>query len=243
MKESVKDNLTRDKKNLHNEIELNSYEVQKVMGRIPSGIIRMGQGIILLVFICICIMCFFIKYPEYTTIYSEISNVNKMQSVRYSKPTIIDKIYKNDGDIVCKGDTICSMKDNSDVKYLISNNTGYIYITNEFREGRFVDSSKILYVIIDSLNKAPFSSFYVTSTQILYLKNGMYIESEWEHGIIRGLITEMSNRPDPQTGLFNVIVKWNQYNMNSYYPFYKRKIIIKLHMSDTQLWKVLLHYN
>ena len=27
MKESVKDNLTRDKKNLHNEIELNSYEV------------------------------------------------------------------------------------------------------------------------------------------------------------------------------------------------------------------------
>ena len=119
----------------------------------------------------------------------------------------------------------------------------YIYITNEFREGRFVDSSKILYVIIDSLNKAPFSSFYVTSTQILYLKNGMYIEGEWEHGIIRGLITEMSNRPDPQTGLFNVIVKWNQYNMNSYYPFYKRKIIIKLHMSDTQLWKVLLHYN
>lgn len=37
MKESVKDNLTRDKKNLHNEIELNSYEVQKVMGRIPPA--------------------------------------------------------------------------------------------------------------------------------------------------------------------------------------------------------------
>lgn len=60
----------------HPTIELRSTEVQEVMGRMPSAIIRMGQGIILLIFVSLLSYCLFLTYPNYTVIDSHMSNVN-----------------------------------------------------------------------------------------------------------------------------------------------------------------------
>ena len=56
----------------YNKIELKSTEVQELMGRVPSSINRMGQGIILLTLVQFCSIGLFLDYTKYTIVSSEI---------------------------------------------------------------------------------------------------------------------------------------------------------------------------
>lgn len=220
-------------------IELRSTEVQEVMGRMPSAIVRMGQGIILLIFVSLLSYCLFLTYPNYTVIDSHMSNVNNLRYVYAKYMGQVARVHKKNGSFIHPGDTLCLIKTEQGNQYVIAKNKGYLYICNEMQEGQYIKPETVLSVIADTLYTSPFTTLYVSEEEVIHLKSGLSIVGKCENKPIRGEITKISTLPNPQTGVFLVNIQWEKLNFHFTYPFYRRKITVELRSSDIKIWKVL----
>lgn len=223
-------------------IELRSTEVQEVMGRMPSAIIRMGQGVILLIFVSLLSYCLFLTYPNYTVIDSHMSNVNNLRYVHAKYMGQVDRVYKKNGSLIHPGDTLCLIKTEQGNQYVVAKNKGYLYVCNEMQEGQYIKSETVLSVIADTLYTSPFTTLYVSEDEVIHLKKGLSIIGKWENKPILGEITKVSTYPNPQTGVFLVNIQWKNADFPFTYPFYRRKITVELRSSDIKIWKVLFQH-
>lgn len=239
----MRSNKTSEKRNLSiNKIELKSKEVQDLMGRMPSVVIRMGQGGIFIIFLIMCIVVLFFKYPNYTIICSGISNVNFYKIVYAETQGRVHSIHHKYGDIINYGDTLCVIEKDDRKQFIVSSSKGYIFAFGEMQEDNYVDSKTCLCVITDTIYTAPISTFYVTEEQVNQLRIGTLTEGQWEYGQLEGSITQIATYPNPQTGMYRIKIQWNRLGIKTPYPFYKKEISIKLHLSDMKIWEKILYY-
>lgn len=224
----------------YNKIELKSTEVQELMGRMPSSVIRMGQGIILLTLVLFCSVGLFWDYPKYTIVSSEISNVNSLTLLYAKDNGWVHSVNFNYGSKVKAGDTLCVIKKDSFQQYVLTQEDGLVF-TSEMSEGTFINKNTCLAAIADTLYKLPFSTIHISIEQSKHLQIGKTVEGLWEHGSIKGIIEEVSKYPNPQTGKYSVRITWNQLDLNPQHPIHRKKINVKIHLHNTKLWKVLFH--
>lgn len=234
----MRSNKTTEQRNLLiNKIELKSTEVQDVMGRMPSAVIRMGQGVIFIIFLVMCLVVLFLKYSNYTIIRSKISNVNFYNVIYAKTQGKIYSIHHKYGDFINRGDTLCVIEKDDRKQFIISPSKGYIFAFGEMQEGNYIDSKTCLCVITDTIYATPISTFYVTKEQVDQLRIGMLTEGQWEYGQLEGSITQIVTYPNPQTGKYIIKIQWNQLDIKTLYPFYEKEISIKLHLSDMKIWE------
>lgn len=221
-------------------IELKSTEIQELMGRMPSAIIRMGQGIILIIFVILFVCCLFFTYPNYIFINSSISNVNSLKVVYAKHSGRIVNVYHHNGSLIHLGDTLCMIETEIGKQYTIAKSKGYIFLSSDMRTGNYINPKTTLCAITDTIYTAPYTTLFVSAEQTAHLKKGLFVEGKWEEKQLHGVITGIATYPNPQTGTYLVNIHWNCCNSPHLYPFYKKEVIVKLRLSDTKIWKILL---
>ena len=116
------------------DIELRSEEVQEVLTRVPSWLVRQGSLLFLVIILLLLIVSYLIKYPNVIESEAVITTILPPEKI-YSKSTgKIEKIWINNGALVSR-DTPIALIENSanyqDVFYLksivdtLSINTSY----------------------------------------------------------------------------------------------------------------------
>jgi Multidrug resistance efflux pump len=104
-----------------------SEEVQSIIGKAPSMVVRWGVTVVFIIFSLILLGCYFIKYPDVIVSTAEIITYNPPVDLITRSDGLIDKLSVKDGDIVRCGDLIA----------VLSNTAEYddiLYISNCLKE-------------------------------------------------------------------------------------------------------------
>ena len=102
------------------ERDFHSEEVQQIMGRLPSWILRWGITVILAIFAGIIAGCYVIKYPEIITAPVVITTVNSLSDLVARYDGLINKLYVANDDKVRKGDIIAVSDNTADFEAVYS---------------------------------------------------------------------------------------------------------------------------
>lgn len=83
-----------------------SDEVNDIMGKLPSWVIRKGMGVIFFIFAGILVGCYFIKYPQTIAAPITITTTNPPADLITKAQGRIDSLFVQDGDKVTNGTII-----------------------------------------------------------------------------------------------------------------------------------------
>ena len=82
--------------NIAEQIELHSEEVEEIMSRTPSWVIRRGTSVVTAILFLLFIGCYYFKYPNYVSFPIEILNSKQMNGITIGymniKPSYISKV-------------------------------------------------------------------------------------------------------------------------------------------------------
>ncbi|MFR9495632.1 MAG: HlyD family efflux transporter periplasmic adaptor subunit [Rikenellaceae bacterium] len=91
-----------------------SEEVQDIMGKAPSWVIRWGVTIVFAIFGGILLGCYFIKYPDIITSPAQITTYNPPVDLISRYDGLIDTLFVKDGDVVEIGDVVAVLDNTAD---------------------------------------------------------------------------------------------------------------------------------
>ena len=91
-----------------------SEDVQAIMGKAPSWVIRWGVTVVFAIFGGILLGCYFIKYPDIIISPAEITTHNPPVDLITRYDGLIDTLCVADGEIVENGDLIAVLDNTSD---------------------------------------------------------------------------------------------------------------------------------
>lgn len=86
-----------------NMFSFHSEEVQEIMGRRPSWILRWGITVIIAILLSIITACHFIKYPQTVSANITLTSNNPPSDLAAKSTGIIDSVYVKNGEIVNSG--------------------------------------------------------------------------------------------------------------------------------------------
>jgi len=86
-----------------NNINIHSQEVQEIMGRTPSWIMRWGITVLISIILAFILCCYFIKYPQTVTAYITLTSDYPPADLVAKSTGIIDTVFVSEGDNVSKG--------------------------------------------------------------------------------------------------------------------------------------------
>ncbi len=104
-----------------NRDNFHSEEVQDIMGKAPSWVIRWGVTVVFIIFMGIFLGCYFIKYPDIVISNAEITTYNPPVELIARNDGLINMLYVKDGDMVKSGDIIAVLESTSswdDISYI-----------------------------------------------------------------------------------------------------------------------------
>lgn len=121
------------KKELKDNLELRSEEVQEILSNPPVWIVRWGITLIFLFTVIICVLSLVIKYPDFVTAKVIVTTETPPQKVRarYSGP--IDNIFINDRDTVVTNQKLAIIENLAEMKdvYLLKGITDTLKFDKE----------------------------------------------------------------------------------------------------------------
>ncbi|MEZ7884849.1 MAG: HlyD family efflux transporter periplasmic adaptor subunit [Bacteroidales bacterium] len=114
-----------------------SDDVNDIMGKLPSWVIRRGMGVIFIIFVGIMVGCYFIKYPQTITAPIIITTTNPPADLITKAQGRIDSLFVRDGDKVTNGTIIA----------LLFNTANYSSVF-EVEHNLIIDSDKDIKTIV-----------------------------------------------------------------------------------------------
>ena len=102
--------MSEEKIEQNNKVELRSEELQEVMGKMPSWIVRWGVTTLFAVVLAIVIGSFFFKYPDVIVTNMTLSSRESVAHIVARSSARISKLYVSDGDIVKSGDHLAILE-------------------------------------------------------------------------------------------------------------------------------------
>ena len=103
------------------ENSFHSEEVQSILGKAPSWVVRWGVTIVFIIFCGLFLGCYFIKYPDIITCQAQITTYNPPADLISRYDGLIDTLCVKDGDMVQTGDLIAVLSNTAtwtDVDYI-----------------------------------------------------------------------------------------------------------------------------
>ncbi|MBQ2526209.1 MAG: hypothetical protein II542_05135, partial [Bacteroidales bacterium] len=84
-------------------INIHSEEVQEIMGRKPSWIMRWGITVLITIIVVFIVCCYFIRYPQTVAARITLTSDYPPADLVAKATGIIDSVFVSDGDKICKG--------------------------------------------------------------------------------------------------------------------------------------------
>ena len=97
-----------------------SDEVQEIMGRKPSWILRWGITTLLALLVGIAVACYFIKYPETAIAAITLTSDNPPADLAARANGILDSVYVADGDTLHRGQLIALIASTADYGHILA---------------------------------------------------------------------------------------------------------------------------
>ncbi len=102
-----------DKKE-YKEVELHSEEVQEVMNRVPSWILRWGITVLFIILLVLFIGCYFFKYPDALTASVTITTTTPPVDIIARSSGKLDRIYATNRQQVQPGEVLAVIQNTAD---------------------------------------------------------------------------------------------------------------------------------
>lgn len=107
------------KKDLLDNIELRSEQVQEVLETPPGWLIRWGNAVILAVIVLVFTMSYFIKYPEFVPAPIVVTSQNPPEKLQSRTDSKIEKIFISNHQKVKKGDVLMVLQSTANYRDLL----------------------------------------------------------------------------------------------------------------------------
>ncbi|WP_312195168.1 HlyD family secretion protein [Epilithonimonas vandammei] len=107
------------KKDILDNIELRSENVQDILTQPPRWMIRWGNTVILIILVIVLIMSYIIKYPEFVPAQIVVTSQNPPEKLEARIDSKIEKILINDHQHVCKNQIIMVLQSTSSYKDIL----------------------------------------------------------------------------------------------------------------------------
>ena len=107
------------KKDLLDNIELRSEQVQEVLETPPGWLIRWGNAVILAVIVLVFTMSYFIKYPEFVPAPIVVTSQNPPEKLQSRTDSKIEKIFISNHQKVKKGDVLMVLQSTANYSDLL----------------------------------------------------------------------------------------------------------------------------
>ena len=108
------------KKDILNNTELRSENVQDILNKPPHWMIQWGNTLILIIFIIIIFMSYIIKYPEFINAPIIISSQNPPEKIEARISSKIEKILIQDQQKVQKGDILIVLQSTANYQDILA---------------------------------------------------------------------------------------------------------------------------
>lgn len=185
-------------------IELRSEEVQELMDRKPSFILRYGIGVVLLLLCCSFAASKFVPYPDELKVNVTLSpNVNTKRFINTRDAEVL-YITPHLESIVCCGDTLGVFAYENDTITFVSPYYGFAYRTGGYNCGDIIKSGSLIILVSDC--KGHTSNIYAHSSidmkNAKRIRRGMIMTTEGDKD--RFVVKEVSSIPDAN-GLYTIV--------------------------------------
>lgn len=228
--------MGENKKKKTLDIDLRSEEVQELMGKMPSHIVRFGIPVILCFVLFFLGASYFITYPDIETI--PLIIVSENITTEYKSP-IDGKLVLKDRQIPCEisaGQTIASIVKNKDTIDVISPISGKVFKQTIFRDGESIDSAKTICIVVPYCKFKCYGYIHVDYHTKLSLSVHTKVEVEYKSTSIKGVVTQITDLPNSQTGLYDVELDLGLFTHDAYDIVGNTDVVAKVHRSNATIF-------
>lgn len=109
-------------------------EIQDLMGRIPGWTIRWGLFVISLIFVGVCIACYFIKYPQVVTTQVQLTSYNPPVDLIARTSNKIARLFVSNGDSIQADASILVMESKASYEDIMEIDKDILNFTGEWEE-------------------------------------------------------------------------------------------------------------
>ena len=185
-------------------IELRSEEVQELMDRKPSCVLRYGIGVVLLLLCCTFAASKFVPYPEELKVNVILSpNVNTKKFVN-TKDTEVLYITPHLESKVNSGDTLGVLAYDNDTVIFVSPYNGIAYKSGNYNCGDVIKPGSLTILVSDckTLTSTIYAHSSVDIEKAKKIRRGMIMKTEGDQD--RYVVKELSSIPDVN-GLYTIV--------------------------------------
>ena len=190
-------------------IELRSEEVQKLMGKIPPAIMRIGNSVMLILLIFVFIASNLIKYPDTITIPIVAKNVNYLSEIKVPKHGKLIESHMKRGHAFMGGTIAKVAVINGgiiDTACILSPFTGVVHPCDVFQENDYVVANDVLCVVADSIKDVITAKASVSVNLKKKIMLGMEVESYINANVVHGKIVSIANCANPSDGTYRITI-------------------------------------
>lgn len=176
---------TNKKKEPNTIIELRSAEVQELMNKPPSAILKSGISVILFLVISFFVSSFYVVYPERMTIMAELLPSAEIEYINSLSDGYLLWVIDSMKTKVAKGDTLIKMiQFTSDTVCIVNQTDGYAYKMDVLEKNMNIKSGQQLFCIsrnIDDYKKHEVNGIiYLPRDSASFLKQGQVFELNYK---------------------------------------------------------------
>ncbi|MBO4846767.1 MAG: hypothetical protein J5525_10710 [Lachnospiraceae bacterium] len=187
-------------------IELKSEEVQELMDKKPSCVLRYGIGVVLLLLGCSFVASKFVPYPDELKVIVTLSpnvNTKKFVNTRDVEVLYIIPYLKSN---VCSGDTLGVFAYENDTITYVSPYNGMAYISGGYNCGDFIKSGNLTILVSDCEIRTStiYARSFVDVESAKKIRCGMIMTTEENKDIY--VVKELSSIPD-ENGFYTIVYK------------------------------------
>lgn len=185
-------------------IELRSEEVQELMDRKPSFILRYGIGVVLFLLCCSFAASKFVPYPDELKVnVTLLPNVNTKKFVNTREAEVL-YITPNLESKVCCGDTLGVLVYENDTITFVSPYKGIAYRSGDYNCGDVIKTGSLTILVSDceTLTSTIYAHSSVDIESAKRIKRGMIMKTEGDQE--KYVVKELSSIPD-ENGLYTIV--------------------------------------
>jgi hypothetical protein len=200
-------------------IDRHSEEVQEILTKIPSRILRWGILILSGVLMLTMLISVFVRYPDTIKVRCNFASSGISIPVVTSAPGRISKMWVKQGAIVRTGQSLASVKvTNSNAEYILTaEQDGELAFVGIPELGASLKSNQIVFTT-HPLKEQYFGVLQISPSQINDIKVGQRVlisiknPQADQYAQLTGMINYIADEPSPN-GFF-----WVKVNLNNNYP-------------------------
>ncbi len=232
--------MEKSKKRNPLDIGLRSEEVQELMGKMPSNMVRFGIPVILCFVLVLLGASYFINCSIIETFPIEIVSEEISEDCKIPNHGNLMLINDQFPSEICAGQTIARVAKDNDTINIVSSISGKVFKRSFYRDGESVDSSIVICTIVPYGKIEYYGYIHVNYHTKKLLNYQTEIEVEYNSTLINGKVKRIAELPDQKTGLYTVEIFLGSFTHDSYEMVGNPNAIAKINLDSTTIFDKIL---